>query len=175
VLMDDIGKFSLVDVFTVQILSGVFHVEIFGEQNFRMALRTRGELGFAAFVCATVVSLVIGHLCRHYNEKSQKSSRSPLEEQIELRASELQAESLGQPLSGNASARNASWSESLIVPALWLTLALSLAGCILPAYSVHLKTIFGPLGQSRLSLFQFAFLLPSFAEHPLAWTSLFNQ
>eukprot|EP00434_Breviolum_minutum_P030027 symbB.v1.2.026550.t1/scaffold2663.1/size73530/2 len=62
VLMDDIGKFSLVDVFTVQFLSGVFHIEVAGTVEaglgppsesltdapspLRVVLRTNEELGF---------------------------------------------------------------------------------------------------------------------------------
>lgn len=40
---------------------------------------------------------------------------------------------------------------------------------------MKLHTVFGPLGSSQFSLFQFACMLPSFAEHPRSFPALFNQ
>ncbi|CAK9064318.1 Uncharacterized protein SCF082_LOCUS33137 [Durusdinium trenchii] len=180
VIMDDIGKFSLVDVFTVQFLSGVFHIEVSGVNGsetapLRMVLRTNEELGFAAFVFATVVSLIIGHLCRHYHQTSAKHF---LNAACNLGDVELQEQvsSLGMPLSGveASSSRRSRW-QLLIGPGLVLTLALCIVGCFLPAFSVKLHTVFGPLGSSQFSLFQFACMLPSFAEHPRSFPALFNQ
>lgn len=184
VLMDDIGKFSLVDVFTVQFLSGVFHIEVAGAaaagvavEPLRVVLRTNEELGFAAFVFATVVSLLIGHLCRHYHQKSVKRSSHA---SCELRGAgdvELQEQvtSLEMPLSGAGTPPRRGWQELLVGPTLLITLILCIVGCFLPAFSVNLRTVFGALGSSKFSLFQFAYSLPSFAEHPRSFASLFNQ
>eukprot|EP00435_Cladocopium_sp_Y103_P020686 s789_g5.t1 len=185
VLMDDIGKFSLVDVFTVQFLSGVFHIEVAGAaaagvavEPLRVVLRTNEELGFAAFVFATVVSLLIGHLCRHYHQKSVKrSSRSSCELRGNGGDVELQEQvtSLEMPLSGAGTPPRRGWQEILVGPTLLITLILCIVGCFLPAFSVDLHTVFGPLGSSKFSLFQFAYSLPTFAEHPRSFASLFNQ
>ncbi|CAE7036781.1 unnamed protein product [Symbiodinium sp. CCMP2592] len=182
VLMDDIGKFSLVDVFTVQFLSGVFHLEIAGtspkpgSDPMRMVLRTNEELGFAAFVCATVVSLIIGHLCRHYHEKSVAYELSECSSaDVELQS---QVATFDHPLSGPPTTANSarfSWQEVIVGPSLLAAFVLTVAGCSMTAFSVHLRCILGPLGQSHFSLFQFAYGIPSFSEHPLAWPTLFNQ
>eukprot|EP00439_Symbiodinium_sp_Y106_P032796 s2861_g3.t3 len=182
VLMDDIGKFSLVDVFTVQFLSGVFHLEIAGtspkpgSDPMRMVLRTNEELGFAAFVCATVVSLIIGHLCRHYHEKSVAYELSECSSaDVELQS---QVATFDHPLSGPSTSANSSrfsWQEVIVGPSLLAAFVLTVAGCSMTAFSVHLRCILGPLGQSHFSLFQFAYGIPSFSEHPLAWPTLFNQ
>ncbi|CAE7302201.1 unnamed protein product [Symbiodinium natans] len=183
VLMDDIGKFSLVDVFTVQFLSGVFHLEIMGtspsskpsSDPMRMVLRTNEELGFAAFVCATVVSLIIGHLCRHYHEKSVSYERPDCSNgDVELQS---QVATFDHPLSGPSanSPPRCSWQEAIVGPLLLLALTLAIVGCSMTAFSVHLRCIFGHLGESQFSLFQFAYSLPSFSEHPIAWPTLFNQ
>ncbi|CAE7511083.1 unnamed protein product [Symbiodinium sp. CCMP2456] len=182
VLMDDIGKFSLVDVFVVQFLSGVFHLEIAGtspkpgSDPMRMVLRTNEELGFAAFVCATVVSLIIGHLCRHYHEKSVAYELSECSSaDVELQS---QVATFDHPLSGPPTPANSSrfgWQEVVVGPSLLVAFVLTLAGCSMTAFSVHTRCVFGPLGQSHFSLFQFAYGIPSFSEHPLAWPTLFNQ
>jgi len=83
--------------------------------------------------------------------------------------------SLEMPLSGAGVPPRRAWQDVVIGPCLMMTFLICVVGCFLPAVSVQLSTVFGPLGSSKFSLFQFACDLPSFAEHPLSFAALFNQ
>jgi len=73
VILDRIGKFSLVDVFVIQMINGALYATIqlsplddaVDQQNLPLlvAVRTKEQVGFFAFVMATVLSLIIGHVC----------------------------------------------------------------------------------------------------------------
>merc|ERR1719433_2575039 len=81
--MDQIGKFSLVDVFVIQFISATLYttIDVGLEARLRRAvpedrldvlnvvLRTNQDVGFMSFVLATVGSLVLGHICLHWHEQ----------------------------------------------------------------------------------------------------------
>jgi hypothetical protein len=76
-MVDQIGKYSLVDVFVILFINGSLfsllplssQYDDLSEPVAYIAIRTRQEVGFFIFVAATVASLLIGHICLYYHEE----------------------------------------------------------------------------------------------------------
>jgi len=136
-------------------------------------LRTNEELGFAAFVCATMASLVIGHLCRHYNEHSGKDSEGR-EVSLMIPSVELSEMVLSGEPQEDLSASKAPPARHIGF-ALLGAAAFCSTGCFIKAFHIRLDCAVGFLGESSYSLIGFALALPRFAERPHAWSTYINQ
>lgn len=192
VVMDEIGKYSLVDIFVVQYISGIFYLEFTGksaseDEGMRILLRTREDVGFAAFVSATIASLFIGHACRHYHERCHKHQ---LQSEAGIREIELGSEGGTLPATDQldvslmpqshntqeAASQPVDWRQYLVGVFLLIGLALCVVGCVLPAFTVSLDSPpLTYLGSSTYSFFGFANNLRSFSSYPMAFASIFNQ
>eukprot|EP00931_Biecheleriopsis_adriatica_P066672 TRINITY_DN40970_c0_g1_i1.p1 TRINITY_DN40970_c0_g1~~TRINITY_DN40970_c0_g1_i1.p1 ORF type:complete len:1025 (-),score=162.90 TRINITY_DN40970_c0_g1_i1:41-3115(-) len=189
VVMDEVGKFSLIDIFAVQYISGVFHLEFAGKSEteaaeMRIVLRTSEEVGFAAFVSATISSLFIGHACRYYHEQSQKSLSRPAVQpsNLELGREDVSAGQLDVSLvptrdgNGEVASPADCRQQHIIGVCLLIDLLLCVLGCLLPAFTVSLDSPpLAKLGSSSYSVFSFAYDLRSFSAYPEAFPTIFNQ
>eukprot|EP00929_Paragymnodinium_shiwhaense_P006764 TRINITY_DN110724_c0_g1_i1.p1 TRINITY_DN110724_c0_g1~~TRINITY_DN110724_c0_g1_i1.p1 ORF type:complete len:1207 (+),score=276.99 TRINITY_DN110724_c0_g1_i1:79-3699(+) len=78
-VLDQLGKLSLIDIFVIQLISAVlFTIIPFAGLDkdkaeavvspLNIGLRTNQEVGFSAFVAATVIALTLGHVLLFYQE-----------------------------------------------------------------------------------------------------------
>ena len=87
--VDQVGKYSLVDIFVVQFISGALCTSFelgtptrpdgTPAQPLSVVLRTSSGVGFLSFVIATVGSLVIGHVCLFFHENDLHLRPEPAE------------------------------------------------------------------------------------------------
>jgi len=181
-LMDLIGKFSLADVFVIQFISGAMHTVMQvrwptsgdspPQDPLSLVLRTSQEVGFTAFVLATVGSLIIGHVCLHCHEREAQMRRA------HARGAPPREEN--GPVRGRTSLREAACLDSgrrrrHVAPALLLTLALVVSGCALPAFTVTLSSPLGAFSEATHSLYGYAARLTDLAEEPNSFSTRFSQ
>lgn len=181
-LMDQIGKFSLVDIFVIQFISGILYTtaDVPGEgPQLAVALRTIQADGFTCFVLATVGSLIIGHTCVYFHDKDPRVVRRSLQDADAILTSQT------LHCFGDGDARRAACDvdaaiccrrrHRLVGSLLLLIGALCSVGCALPAFSVVLKSPFGTFSQKTYSVFGFASKLPDLAEEPNLFSTRFGQ
>jgi len=181
-LLDLVGKFSLVDIFVVQFISAGMHTVMGVSQPtstgdlpagpLSLVLRTNQETGFTAFVLATVGSLIIGHVCLHLHEREPGVK--------ELRAADALPEEAASLALGSSSLREVyrrvpGRRRWYVAPVLLLTLVLVNCGCLLPAFTVKLISPFGQFSEATFSIFSFADKLPELAEEPNSFSTRFSQ
>jgi len=181
-LMDQIGKWSLLDIFVIQFISGALYTtaDVPGEgPELSVALRTNQAIGFTCFVLATVGSLIIGHACVYFHEQDPSVVQRSLQDADAILASQT----LCCFSNGDACCAVCDVDAALrcrrrhrrVTSMLLLILALIGCGCALPSFTVELKSPFGTFSQNTYSLFGFASKLPDLAEEPNLFSTRFSQ
>lgn len=162
-IMDQIGKYSLVDIFVIQFISCALAITMkvhTGRENGiepSIVMRTKQTSGFLAFILATVGSLLIGHCCLHYHKKDHITSIS---DRV-------------RPLTCSGSCKKTChWLISAQL--LFLAMAFTVGG-FLPAFTIQMETPFMELSNSTFSFFGFVVALPHFAEEPSSIVTRFGQ
>jgi len=186
-VVDQIGKYSLIDVFVLQFISGGFYTMMrFTNPSSAsdpevdvpfLALRTMGEIGFFAFVMATVGSLVIGHVCLSCHQRDPR----------------VRAERLGLPgaaaraairIPPSSTSRLSLQEVSLVLrgrrqrhlgPLLMLAFGIIFVGTTQVAFTVRLLSPVGQFAESSYSLLSFAWAMPKVSLRPNAFSTRFSQ
>jgi len=181
-ILDQIGKYSLLDIFVVQFISGTLYASFkVGDDmeagSLAVALRTNLEAGFASFVLATVGSLALGHICLHHHDHEHDpmtSSRPDVDRRTELL---LPPNIVNSKCSVSEADTALNGSKRWYVgPVLALNLMLTACGCALPAFTVMLSSALGgTLSESSYSMFSFAATLPDLSEAPNSLSTRFGQ
>ena len=186
--VDQVGKYSLVDIFVVQFISGALCTSFelgtptrpdgTPAQPLSVVLRTSSGVGFLSFVIATVGSLVIGHVCLFFHENDLHLRPEPAEATAsEAAAPEGQPAGLCWPLllrDAAVTLTGRRWRR--VGPLLLLTSALIVAGCAQTAFAVSLVSPqFGTFSRTSYSMFDLMLALPSFTENPNDFVTRFSQ
>jgi hypothetical protein len=181
-VLDQIGKFSLIDVFVIQIISAAMHVALpMGNETevANVMLRTNQEVGFVAFVLATVLSLCCGHfaLFKHEQDPVTRLEHSlALRDRAPQHGAELRAllktpctlQEIELLLTGK--------KRTYVAPVLVLTSILTILGCCIPSFRIELSTpIAGATFSHEYSLVSFAQQLPYLSQWPNAVSTRFCQ
>jgi hypothetical protein len=190
-LLDQIGKYSLVDVFIIQFISGTLYTTIsVGDDAdpeadpLVVALRTNLAAGFISFVLATVGSLILGHICLHYHERDPltTSCRDHTDACTELLLPAKVAKSRCS-VSDVDTALHGS-RRWYVAPFLVLNLLLVTCGCALPAFQINLRSpplagnlipLDGTFSKSSYSVYGFVAKLPELSEEPNSFKTRFSQ
>jgi hypothetical protein len=190
--VDQIGKFSLVDIFVIQFINGALFADIVlpfehdGGLIPVAAVRTKLRLGFFAFVLATIGSLVLGHVCLYYHQQDPMVKKDHADEEA-LRARRRTSSScavsvstefwkdiaMDRPQSG-ALVRAAPALRDVdkaitgrnrfwIGPALVFLVVLVISSYIMKSFTVELSAAGQVLTHQSYSLVSFAMAMPSFS------------
>lgn len=180
--LDQIGKFSMVDIFVTQMISATLHTTLnvgnganTQADPLTVGLRTNQEAGFTCFVLATVGSLMLGHVCLHYHEHDPLalSSRSDPGTELLLPTnvvkSQCSVSDIDAALHGSR--------RRYVAPVLALNLLLATCGCALPAFAITLSSPIsgGIFSEQSFSIFSFAAKLPDLSEAPNSFGARFGQ
>lgn len=161
-VVDQIGKYSLTDIFVIQLISAVFsaHVglphEDDGGQDLAVAVRTEGRSGFFTFVMATVASLIIGHVCLYFHNEDPRTKQENVRKLDE---------------SSPRDYRRRMW---FIGPMLVVLLVVILVSYTLPAFSITMSYTTLVLKSHESSLLDFFASMQSHEQH-VRFGTLFGQ
>lgn len=190
-VIDFMGKWSLVDVFVIQFISGIVFMDVTGgkldklshSETQGMWLRTETEIGFTAFVLATVCSLVLGHvqlfkheadpLARLEYARFKRAARRPVELAKLLRG-RATLEDIERAIEGSG---RYMWRR-FTAPLLAVAFGFFFVGCLVPAFTVQLVSpIPGVMKPyvNTYSIWSFAHSLPYFSEQPWNFSTRFSQ
>mmetsp|Transcript_19326 Transcript_19326/g.43433 ORF Transcript_19326/g.43433 Transcript_19326/m.43433 type:complete len:1035 (-) Transcript_19326:116-3220(-) len=179
--LDQFGKYSLIDVFVLQFISGGLYTVIRlntdspvpGVPEPSVALRTRDEIGFFAFVMATVGSLIVGHVCLNCHQ------RDPI-----VRLERLSAGSMSHALhgcgrqwlslqeAGRLLRGRRQWHLGLLFSMAFLAVAF---GTTQKCFTVRLLSPLGEFAEASYSLITFAAAIPEVTLQPNAFSTRFSQ
>eukprot|EP00928_Gymnodinium_smaydae_P037341 TRINITY_DN25943_c0_g1_i1.p1 TRINITY_DN25943_c0_g1~~TRINITY_DN25943_c0_g1_i1.p1 ORF type:complete len:1113 (+),score=270.68 TRINITY_DN25943_c0_g1_i1:61-3399(+) len=179
ILIDEIGKFSLVDVFVIQFINAALFCTLYldGPQGdpIQLGVRTREQFGFLAFVTATVGSLLIGHVCLYYHKMDPLAE--PERSDVVVAARERARLFLrGRDAPEKPAAAEAStWHLGYIGPLLVLLFSVVLLAFGVPAFSVRLIIGGRTFRNASYSLIEFVWSMPSFSEDPSSFETLFSK
>jgi len=123
-------------------------------------------MGFAAFVLATVGSLIAGHACLFCHEQDAL---------LDLQHDTPAACSPASGLASSPPADLQTWGHRYSGSALQLTSGLVVLGLVLPGFLVRLHTPAGPFSEISHSMLGFSAALPHFTEEPNSFTARFSQ
>jgi len=175
---DQIGKFSLVDIFVVQYISGCMFTVIdlstdsAGLGPLSVVLRTPQEEGFVYFTLATVGSLICGHICLYYHEEDPLTK---LEHAVTT-DKELPSRFLNEPHSvAEIDEMLTGKKKTYVGPVLIIMGTLALFGFCLPAFTVALESPVGILSETRYSLLSFTYMLPHLDKYSSSFAARFSQ
>jgi len=178
VLLDEVGKFSMVDIFVIQFISGTMHTSIAidgtTKNNIAVVLRTNQEVGFMAFVFATIGSLILGHIILYAHEKDPKVTalktkqvplefHNPTQFHTTREVMYLHSQKLGRVMTTGMG------------PLLFLNTVVLIYGCFLPLAHVKLYTPLGKFSDTSFTAYSFCGVLPSLSEHADGFFTRFGQ
>lgn len=175
-VVDQIGKYSLVDIFVLQFIICCLFTNIpiphvpDGGLDLSVSLRTPEQNGFFAFVMATVASLVIGHVCLYYHHQDPVAKQ----EHLELMAAKEDIGDMSDLSRSGSSLKEFRLRRWWIGPIMVLLLMVILICYILPAFSVKLSVANIVLNDARYSMVGFVSKMFSFEQHPHLMT-IFGQ
>lgn len=187
-MVDQIGKFSLVDIFVIQFINGSIFSTIRLSPpddegpSLAVAVRTDEELGFFAFVMATVASLIIGHVCLYYHhqEPSVKEEHhavlvtssfsvtrtSESDAQLRRACSSHSFRDVDAVITG----RNRCW----VGPLLWVILVVTFIGYAIEAFNVKLLAAGQTINDTPYSMLGFGLTMQTFSLN-LHFGTFFSQ
>jgi hypothetical protein len=172
--VDQIGKYSLVDIFVIQFINGTLYAYILlphqddGGAPISIAIRTKEMEGFFAYVMATVASLIIGHVCLYYHEKDPKvksDQHKKLAEEADmatiLTSGQLTDVDKVRDVERVLTGHDRWW----IGPFLVAVLVALMLSYVLPAFTVTVSAAGVVLNKTTYSLIEFVSSMPSFQLH----------
>jgi hypothetical protein len=177
--LDQIGKYSLVDVFVVQFINGSFYTKVMlpapdssPGPDLILAARTQMDIGFLIFVLATVGSLIIGHICLYYHEKDpcvKLEHRARVQGSNEI-AGGLDVTSRESLLSSCENLRDVELAvlgrqRGWVGPALLTLLALGCLSCIGSAFTVRMTVCGKEISRASYSILGYATRMKTFSFH----------